>query len=128
MFLLKINCSRDIKTLSLIFKWNSELLEARTLKLWSHYVMVTTWLHMVHCTWSLTAVDFINLDCVLVKGELPECSPTLNLEWRQVSPYRSTTRKFINSVRVWTQRYLIFEPEKFSNCTGNLKVILILQN
>ena len=31
-FLFKIGWSRDTKRLSLIFKWNSELLGARTLK------------------------------------------------------------------------------------------------
>ena len=57
----------------MIFKWNSELLEASTLKSsketgWSQINIL-----------SLTAVDFFDLDRLFVKGEIPECSPTLTL-------------------------------------------------
>ena len=30
--------------------------------------------------WSLTAVDFFDLDCLIIKGEIPERSPTLTLK------------------------------------------------
>ena len=66
--------SRDIKRLSLIFKWNSELLEASTLKSSKE----TGWSHI--SIWSLTAVDLFDLDRLFVKGEIPECSPTLTLK------------------------------------------------
>ena len=50
-----------------MFKWNSELLEANTLKLSKK----TGWSQIN--IWSLTAVDFLDLDCLFVKGEIPEC-------------------------------------------------------
>ena len=34
----------------------------------------------------LKAADFFDLDRLFVKGKMPECSPTLTLKWRQVSP------------------------------------------
>ena len=53
---------------------NSDLLEASTLKSskeagWSQINI-----------WSLTAVEFFDLDRLFVKGEIPECSPTLTLK------------------------------------------------
>ena len=36
------------------------------------------WLHI--SMWSLTAVDFFDLDHLFVKGEIPEYSPTLTLK------------------------------------------------
>ena len=53
---------------------NSDLLEASTLKAskeagWSQINI-----------WSLTAVEFFDLDRLFVKGEIPECSPTLTLK------------------------------------------------
>ena len=73
-FLFKIGWSHYIKRLSLVFKWDSELLEASTLKLpkeagWSHISI-----------WSLTPIDFLDLDRLFTKGEIPECSPTLTLK------------------------------------------------
>ena len=59
---------------SLIFKWNSELLAASTLKSSKE----TGWLQI--SIWLLTAVDFFDLDRLLVKGQIPECSPTLTLK------------------------------------------------
>ena len=61
----------DINRLSLICKWNSELLEASTLKSSKE----TGWSHI--SIWSTTDVDFLDL---FVKGEIPECSPTLTLK------------------------------------------------
>ena len=53
---------------------NSDLLEPSTLKSskeagWSQINI-----------WSLTAVEFFDLDRLFVKGEIPECSPTLTLK------------------------------------------------
>ena len=66
--------------LFLFFKWNSEFLEASTLKLSKE----TGWFHI--SMWTLTAVDFFYLDRLFVKVEIPERSPTLTLKQRQVSP------------------------------------------
>ena len=66
--------SRDINKISLIFKWDSELIEASTLKSSKE----TGWLQINR--WSLTTVDFFDLDHLFVKGEIPECSPTLTLK------------------------------------------------
>ena len=60
--------------MSLIFKWNSELLEARTLKSSKE----TGWSQI--SIWSLTTVDFFDLDRFFVKDEISECSPTLTLK------------------------------------------------
>ena len=60
--------------------WNSELLESSTLKSSKE----TGWSQIN--IWSLMAVDFLDLDRLFVKGEIPECSPTLTLKWRHVSP------------------------------------------
>ena len=79
-FLFKIGWSRDIKRLYLIFKWNSELLEASILKSSKE----TGWSHI--SIWSLTNADFFELNRLFVKGETPECSLTLTLKWRLVSP------------------------------------------
>ena len=38
----------------------------------------TGWLQI--SMWSVTAVDFFDLDRLFVKGEIPECSPTLTLK------------------------------------------------
>ena len=73
-FLFKIGWSCDIKRLSLIFEWNSELLEASTFK----SPKETGWLHI--SMWSLMAVHFFDLHRLFVKGEIPECSPTLTLK------------------------------------------------
>ena len=54
--------------------WNSELLEASTLKSSKE----TGWSQIN--IWSLTAVDFLDLDRLFVKGEILECSPTLTLK------------------------------------------------
>ena len=53
--------------LSLIFKWNSELVEASTLKQRKE----TGWSQVN--IWSLTAVDFFDLGRLFVKGEITEC-------------------------------------------------------
>ena len=52
--------------------------EARTLKLSKE----TTWSHI--SMWSLTAVDFFDLNGLFVKIETTECSLTLNSKWHQV--------------------------------------------
>ena len=52
------------------------------------------WLHI--SIWSLTAVDFFDLDRLFVKDEIPEYSPPLILKWRQGDA--STTRNLINNV------------------------------
>ena len=57
-----------------IFKWNSELLGASTLK-----SSKETGCSQISI-WSLTAVGFFYLDGLFVKGETPECSPTLTLK------------------------------------------------
>ena len=62
----------------LIFKRNSELLEARDLKSSKE----SNWYHIG----SLTSVEFFDLDSLFIKGEIPECSPDLNLKWQRVSP------------------------------------------
>ena len=53
--------------------------------------------------WSLTAVDFLDLDRLFVKGEIPEYSPTLNFKmtvcFTVIGSIASTTRKLINNVR-----------------------------
>ena len=59
---------------SLIFKWNSELLAASTLKSSKE----TDWLQI--SIWSLTDVYFFDLDRLFVKGKIPECSPNLTLK------------------------------------------------
>ena len=61
-FLFKIGWSRNINRLSLIFKWNSELLEASTLKSSKE----TGWSHI--SIWFLTAVLIFDLDHLFVKG------------------------------------------------------------
>ena len=50
-----------------------ELLEASTLKSsketgWSQWSQISIW--------SLTTIDFFDLDRLFVKGKIPECSPT----------------------------------------------------
>ena len=42
-------------------------------------VVKRNWL-VTNQLWSLTAVDFFDLDRLFVKGEIPECSPTLTLK------------------------------------------------
>lgn len=61
LFLFEGGCLRDIKRLSLIFKQNSELLEAINLKLSKE----TTLLRI--SMWYLTAVRFFYLDHLFVK-------------------------------------------------------------
>ena len=63
-----------ILRLSLIVKWNSELIKASTLKSSKE----TNWSQIN--IWSLTAVDLFDLDRLFIKGEIPECSPTLTLK------------------------------------------------
>ena len=53
---------------------NSELLEVSTLKLSKE----TGWPQIN--IWSLTAVNFFDLDRLFVKGEIPEYSSTLTLK------------------------------------------------
>ena len=52
----------------------SKLLEASTLK----SLKETGWSHI--SIWSLTAVDFFDLNRLCVKSEIPECSLTLTLK------------------------------------------------
>ena len=59
--------------LSLVLKWNTELLEASNLKLskgtgWSQIGI-----------WPLMAVDFFDWGHLFVKGQISECLPTLTL-------------------------------------------------
>ena len=65
---------RDIKRLSLIFKWNSELLEASTLKSSKE----TSSSHI--SIWPLKALDFFYLDRLFVKGKMPEWGATQTLK------------------------------------------------
>ena len=34
----------------------------------------------MHHIWPLTAVDFLDFECLFVKGEIPECLPALTLK------------------------------------------------
>ena len=79
-FLFNSGFSRDIKRLSLIFTWNSELLLAKILK----SSRETTWSQ--RSTWSLITVVVLTFDFFPVKGEAPECSPTLMLKCRHLLP------------------------------------------
>ena len=74
-FIFKISWSRDTKRLSLIFNWNSELLKLRT----STLTKETMWSFMR--MWSLTAVDFIDLDSLFIKGGILDCSSTFTSKW-----------------------------------------------
>ena len=65
-----------------IFHFQMELRVTRS----KHFKVVKrNWL-VTNQLWSLTAVDFFDLDRLFVKGEIPECSPTLTLKCRHVSP------------------------------------------
>ena len=55
-----------ISRLPLLFKWNSELLKASTLKSSKE----TGWSHISILSW--TDVDFFDLECLFVKGEIHE--------------------------------------------------------
>ena len=56
----------------------------------------------------------MDFDFLAVKGETPECSPTLTLKCRHVSPgsIASNTSKFVNDVRAKSIGHFIFELEK----------------
>ena len=93
LFLFKIGWSHNVKRLSLTFKWNSELLEASTVKLPKE----SSWLYIR--IWSLTAVDFFDLDGLFVKAEISYMFTNSNFKMKAsfvvIGSIASTTRKLI---------------------------------
>ena len=87
-----------LKRISLILRWNSELLLAKILK----SSRKTTWLQK--SIWSLTAV-VLAFNFFPVNGEMPECSPTLSdvqmlACFAIIGRITSTTREFVNYIIV----------------------------
>ena len=103
----------------MIFKWNSELLEASSLKLSKE----TGWSQIN--IWSLTAVDFLDLNRLFVKGEIPECSPTLTLTCRHfkvrvgehsgISPLTNKRFKSRKSTAVKDHMLICDQPVSFDD-------------
>ena len=80
-FFFKMGSSRDIKRLSLTL----------TLEIWvtagcQNFKIINGYNMITKNIWSFTAVDVLDFDFSPVKGETSECSPTLTLQCRHVSP------------------------------------------
>ena len=77
---VKMGSSPDIRILFLTLTWKSKSLVAKILK----SLIDTMWSQK--SIWSFTSADFLGFDLFPVKGETPECLPTLMLKWPNVSP------------------------------------------